>query len=106
MKKWTLFILVTAWVSTEGYNTPEHREALKRLGPAPLHRYSFARVREAGCWSTAATLAPLPNFERFFRERPLISDASLAGNRVAWRGAAMRDCRHRGSSLCRSSSGR
>src|SRR5215470_7930280 len=30
----------------KGYGTPEHLEALKRLGPTPLHRYSFAPVRE------------------------------------------------------------
>src|ERR1700740_137098 len=26
----------------KGYSTPEHMEALRRLGPTPLHRYSFA----------------------------------------------------------------
>jgi ribonuclease HII len=30
-----------------GYPTPEHFEALKRLGPCPIHRRSFAPVREA-----------------------------------------------------------
>jgi ribonuclease HII len=30
----------------KGYPTPEHREALLRLGPTPLHRRSFAPVRE------------------------------------------------------------
>jgi ribonuclease HII len=30
-----------------GYPTPEHREALRRLGPCALHRRSFAPVREA-----------------------------------------------------------
>jgi ribonuclease HII len=44
----------------KGYGTPEHLEALKRLGPTPLHRYSFAPVREAGCWSTGATQTALP----------------------------------------------
>src|SRR5262249_42370736 len=39
----------------KGYSTPEHLDALKRLGPTPLHRYSFAPVREAGCWSVGAT---------------------------------------------------
>lgn len=29
----------------KGYGTPEHLEALGRLGPCPLHRYSFAPVR-------------------------------------------------------------
>ncbi len=34
----------------KGYPTPEHLDALKRLGPCPAHRRSFAPVR--------ATLAP------------------------------------------------
>lgn len=28
----------------KGYGTPEHLEALERLGPCPLHRYSFTPV--------------------------------------------------------------
>ena len=28
----------------KGYGTPEHLEALSRLGPTPLHRRSFAPV--------------------------------------------------------------
>ncbi len=28
----------------KGYGTPEHLDALMRLGPCPLHRYSFAPV--------------------------------------------------------------
>lgn len=31
----------------KGYPTPQHKEALLRLGPCPLHRRSFAPVREA-----------------------------------------------------------
>lgn len=31
----------------KGYATPQHREALMRLGPCPLHRRSFITVREA-----------------------------------------------------------
>ncbi|MGC4122308.1 MAG: ribonuclease HII [Myxococcales bacterium] len=30
----------------KGYGTPEHSEALKRLGACPIHRRSFAPVRE------------------------------------------------------------
>jgi len=30
-----------------GYPTAEHRQALIRLGPSPVHRYSFRPVREA-----------------------------------------------------------
>lgn len=29
----------------KGYGTPEHLQVLGRLGPCPLHRYSFAPVR-------------------------------------------------------------
>ena len=31
----------------KGYPTPEHCRLLKELGAAPIHRRSFARVREA-----------------------------------------------------------
>ena len=31
----------------KGYPTPEHLEALERLGPSPLHRRSYAPVRRA-----------------------------------------------------------
>ena len=49
-------------VAGQGAFGQKHLDALKRLGPTPLHRYSFAPVREAGCWSTGATQAPLPIF--------------------------------------------
>jgi ribonuclease HII len=32
--------------SHKGYGTPEHRRALVEIGPCPLHRRSFAPVRE------------------------------------------------------------
>jgi ribonuclease HII len=44
----------------KGYGTPDHLEALRRYGPSPLHRFSYAPVREAGCWATGAEQAPLP----------------------------------------------
>jgi ribonuclease HII len=31
----------------KGYATPEHLSALERLGPCPIHRYSFAPIRQA-----------------------------------------------------------
>jgi ribonuclease HII len=34
------------WETNRGYGTPEHYEALDRLGPSPLHRRSFAPVRQ------------------------------------------------------------
>src|ERR1700675_250627 len=44
----------------KGYATPDHLEALRLHGPSPLHRYSFAPVRESGCWAAGATQASLP----------------------------------------------
>jgi len=46
--------------SNKGYGTPEHLAALRAYGPSPLHRYSFAPVREACCWAAGATQQPLP----------------------------------------------
>jgi ribonuclease HII len=34
------------WETNKGYGTPEHYRALERLGPTPLHRRSFAPVRQ------------------------------------------------------------
>lgn len=34
------------WASNKGYATPDHRDALTRLGPTPLHRRSFAPVAQ------------------------------------------------------------
>src|SRR6202453_4966903 len=43
----------------KGYGTPEHLEALKRHGPSPLHRFSYAAAREARCWGVGAEQTPL-----------------------------------------------
>lgn len=48
------------FAENKGYGTPDHLEALRRLGPTPLHRYSFAPVRESQCWATGATQSELP----------------------------------------------
>ena len=34
------------WETNKGYGTPEHFRALRALGPTPLHRRSFAPVRQ------------------------------------------------------------
>ena len=34
------------WATNAGYGTAEHRNALKRFGPTPHHRTTFAPVRE------------------------------------------------------------
>jgi ribonuclease HII len=44
----------------KGYGTPDHLEALRLYGPTPLHRHSFAPVREAGCWAAGAVQEDLP----------------------------------------------
>ncbi len=36
-----------ALVSNKGYSSPDHLAALRRLGPTPLHRFSFEPVRAA-----------------------------------------------------------
>jgi ribonuclease HII len=35
------------WERNKGYGTPDHLEALRRHGPTPLHRRSFAPVAQA-----------------------------------------------------------
>src|SRR5579862_3864361 len=44
----------------KGYATPDHLEALRVHGPSPLHRHSFAPVRDSNCWAVGATQTPLP----------------------------------------------
>ena len=44
----------------KGYSTPEHLEALRQHGPTPLHRFSYAPVRESRCWATGAVQNRLP----------------------------------------------
>jgi ribonuclease HII len=44
----------------KGYSTPDHLEALRRHGPTPLHRFSYAPVRESRCWAVGAEQTPLP----------------------------------------------
>jgi ribonuclease HII len=44
----------------KGYGTPDHLDALRRFGPSPLHRFSYAPVRESRCWAAQATQSPLP----------------------------------------------
>jgi ribonuclease HII len=44
----------------KGYSTPEHFAALERLGPCPIHRRSFAPVREAAAPGLFDRLLPEP----------------------------------------------
>ncbi len=62
MEKWDAVYPQYGLARHKGYATPDHLEALRQHGPSPLHRYSFAPVREANCWSAGATQTPLPLF--------------------------------------------
>ncbi len=44
----------------KGYATREHLERLRRQGPTPHHRRSFAPVRESLAWPRARVQNPLP----------------------------------------------
>ena len=46
--------------SNKGYATQLHLAALRTHGPSPLHRFSFAPVRESCCWCAGAVQEPLP----------------------------------------------
>ena len=48
------------WETNKGYPTPEHQRALRALGPTPLHRRSFAPVRQFTLDLIAAETAAAP----------------------------------------------
>jgi len=60
MEEWDTLYPGYGLAQHKGYATPEHLEALRAHGPTPLHRYSFAPVREAGCWAVGAVQEALP----------------------------------------------
>jgi ribonuclease HII len=60
MEKWDVVYPQYGLARHKGYGTPDHLEALRQHGPSPLHRRSFAPVRESDCWAAGATQAPLP----------------------------------------------
>jgi ribonuclease HII len=60
MNEWDAVYPQYGLAHNKGYATPDHLEALRRHGPTPLHRYSFAPVRESNCWAVGATQEPLP----------------------------------------------
>jgi ribonuclease HII len=60
MEKWDLVYPQYGLAQHKGYGTPEHLEALRLHGPSPLHRRSFAPVRDSACWAAGATQTPLP----------------------------------------------
>src|SRR5215475_8222941 len=62
MQEWDAVYPQYGLANHKGYATPDHLEALRVHGPTPLHRYSFAPVRDSGCWAVGATQTPLPIF--------------------------------------------
>src|ERR1700758_938714 len=60
MQEWDAVYPGYGLAQHKGYATPEHLEALRQYGPTPLHRHSFAPVREAGCWAAGAVQEALP----------------------------------------------
>jgi ribonuclease HII len=62
MEEWDAVYPQYGLARHKGYATADHLEALRQHGPTPLHRYSFAPVRESNCWSIGATqIALLPD---------------------------------------------
>jgi ribonuclease HII len=60
MEKWDAIYPQYGLARHKGYGTPDHLEALRLHGPSPLHRHSFAPVRESSCWAAGATQTSLP----------------------------------------------
>lgn len=47
----------------KGYPTPDHLAALRRLGPTPVHRMSFAPCRQTDLFSETGGSSPGPDLE-------------------------------------------
>src|SRR5215467_1421144 len=62
MEEWDAVYPQYGLARHKGYATADHLEALRLHGPTALHRYSFAPVRDSGCWAVGATQTPLPIF--------------------------------------------
>jgi ribonuclease HII len=60
MEEWDKVYPQYGLAHNKGYGTPDHKKALKLHGPSPLHRFSYAPVRNATCWAAEATQTPLP----------------------------------------------
>jgi ribonuclease HII len=55
MEEWDIVYPNYGLARHKGYATADHLEALRQHGPSPLHRHSFAPVRESHCWAVGAT---------------------------------------------------
>ncbi len=59
MEEWDAIYPQYGLARHKGYATPDHLEALRLYGPSPLHRHSFAPVRDSACWAAGATQTSL-----------------------------------------------
>jgi ribonuclease HII len=62
MEEWDAIYPQYGLARHKGYATADHLEALRVHGPSPLHRQSFAPVRDSACWAVGATQTFLPLF--------------------------------------------
>src|SRR5467141_1898651 len=62
MEEWDAIYPQYGLARHKGYGTPDHLEALRQHGPSPLHRHSFAPVRESACWAAGAIQTSLSMF--------------------------------------------
>jgi len=60
MEEWDAIYPLYGLARHKGYATSDHLDALRQYGPTPLHRHSFAPVRDAGCWAAGAVQEALP----------------------------------------------
>ncbi len=60
MEEWDAIYPQYGLARHKGYGTPDHLEALRVHGPSPLHRQSFAPVRDSTCWAAGATQTSFP----------------------------------------------
>jgi ribonuclease HII len=67
------------WETNRGYGTPEHWRALHALGPTPLHRRSFPKVRAAIERDSAPelTFERIETFESFESHPPQVESAAV-----------------------------
>ena len=54
MREWDKFYPEYGLANHKGYHAPEHMAAIRRLGPTPLHRFSFEPVRRYAPYSPLA----------------------------------------------------
>src|SRR5215471_14787281 len=60
MQEWDAIYPQYGLARHKGYATADHLAALRVHGPSPLHRHSFAPVRDSTCWAAGATQVSLP----------------------------------------------